>query len=531
MRRWTVLWIIFYASSLATRCARLVSTIAEPAYLRIHNAVKNRLDRYWKERWDIWRLRRRHGNRRQYLDYGYRLKLDELGFSDRQLARVAASAETEDCPIIADIDQDGFIRSRIGPVPGLPSVDPEKFVERKRFGVHLVAIDGYVGIKKEYRGALRPFLREYKALLKLGRAGCRVPGILDVDFDNLIIIISYIPGKILREELAEKGAVVRDRDFVNQAELHSLTFAERVKWAQREGRKYLNETVSSGFVAQLFTELKKVHAARFIWGDIKYGNVVIESRSGDPYLIDFDSSAGYPSLPQRLFRQMRDQDIHKFNVNFATEHLTYKSATEKIRAIEAERRPATPVHFGYGLRLGTGAACRKAFRAWHRAATQAIPDPSGKRILAVDLGSISECIQFLKGGARESVAIFRDRREYRHAIFAKELFEYLDNTIYPLELVCMAPEEYPAMNLADFDLVNMRITVDGTDDPALNRSIDAISGATSTLLLEAHIEASARDEISDAEAFVIDSLKHRGFSTVDLAAEPTGYSRLFVAIQ
>ena len=35
---------------------------------------------------------------------------------------------------------------------------------------------------------------------------------LDIDFENLALTFSYILGPVLREELAKRGAALRDRD-------------------------------------------------------------------------------------------------------------------------------------------------------------------------------------------------------------------------------------------------------------------------------------------------------------------------------
>ncbi len=129
---------------------------------------------------------------------GYRLALEDLGLSEEQLEIVDARLQTHPAFTLADIDQDGFVLSHVGPIRGMPCVPSQDFVERKRFRLTLVAQAGAVGIKKDYRGNRLSFVSELRALHELGRAGCSVPALMDIDFDRLTLTFSYIRGKELR---------------------------------------------------------------------------------------------------------------------------------------------------------------------------------------------------------------------------------------------------------------------------------------------------------------------------------------------
>ena len=217
---------------------------------------------------------------------------------------------------LGEIDQDGFLLSKVGTISNVPSVSKKQFLTRKRFSLRVVAIDGYVCIEKHYKGNKSSFVNEIEAHYHLGRAGCNIPVIMDVDFDNLTLTFSYISGPVLREELARRGAVVRDRDIEENPE---LTLSDKRKRAINripECRRILSEVIDSQFTELIFAELNKIHKARFIWNDIKYGNIIIEGRSGEPYLIDFDWALRFPELGKKAFEMLSNRDIEKFNACF-----------------------------------------------------------------------------------------------------------------------------------------------------------------------------------------------------------------------
>jgi tRNA A-37 threonylcarbamoyl transferase component Bud32 len=246
-------------------------------------------------------------------DTGYKITAQSLGLSFEGAQQQAQKVE------LGKIDQDGFLLSKVGAIPNIPRVSGKQFLPRKRFDLRMVAVNGYICIEKHYKGNKSSFVNEIEAHYRLGLAGCSIPVIMDVDFDNLTLTFSYISGPVLREELAKRGAVVRDRDI---EENRQLTWLDKRKKALRriaESRRVLYDVIDARFVEDLFAELCKVHEARFIWNDIKYGNIIIEEHSGKPYMIDFDWALRYPRLGKTAWRILCDRDIEKFNVCFGTD--------------------------------------------------------------------------------------------------------------------------------------------------------------------------------------------------------------------
>jgi tRNA A-37 threonylcarbamoyl transferase component Bud32 len=249
-------------------------------------------------------------------DSGYKTTIQQLGLNLDKITPPENSRRQLNKIVLGEIDQDGFLLSKVGKISNIPNVSHEKFLARKRFGLRVVVIDGYVCIEKHYKGNKSSFVNEIEAHYHLGRAGCNVPVIMDVDFDNLILTFSYISGPVLREKLAEKGAVVRDRDIEENPKLTQSDKRKRALNRALEGRRVLKEVVDSKFIELISAELSKIHKARFVWNDIKYGNIIIEEQSGKPYLIDFDWALRFPGLGKNAFRFLCNRDIRKFNSCF-----------------------------------------------------------------------------------------------------------------------------------------------------------------------------------------------------------------------
>jgi len=274
------------------------------------------------------------------------IRVEELGLNEDNVKLVKEKLEKTREVVIANIDQDGFYLSRFGPIDGVPCISQENFLPRKRLPIDLVAVDGLVGIKKNYRGQTADvsagsskqrkarlqnykllFLREIEALHFLTKAGCFVPALMDVDFNNFSLTFSYIPGKVLREELASSGAMLRDRDVDENIQFNQLSPEARNLKRIEEGRKYLRQKVNEEFIDTLFDQVRKIHAAGFRINDVKYGNIIIEKKTGNPYLIDFESSENLDGLGQHLSGLLFDDDIRKFNLLFGTDKPTYQHAS------------------------------------------------------------------------------------------------------------------------------------------------------------------------------------------------------------
>ena len=295
-----------------------------PVCLRLYTLIKRAALKYYFAEKKIRYWRQNKEALLSLADKGYKTKVQQLGLDWEKVTSPENARHQSHRVELGEIDQDGFLLSKVGKISNVPSVSNRQFLARKRFGLRVVAVDGYVCIEKHYKGNKSSFVNEIEAHYHLGRAGCNMPVIMDVDFDNLTLTFSYISGRVLREELAGRGAIVRDRDIEENPGLTRSGKRKRSMNRIPECRRVLSDVIDSQFIELIFAELNKIHKARFIWNDIKYGNIIIEERSGKPYLIDFDWALRFEGLGKSAFKILCDRDIEKFNACFGTEKLTYK---------------------------------------------------------------------------------------------------------------------------------------------------------------------------------------------------------------
>lgn len=425
-----------------------------PVYLRCYRKV-NRLRkkynvdrelRYWQSRKDeVLEVGKR----------GYRLPIKDLGLNQDKVELINSMQQHAHEVIIADIDQDGFALSYFGPIKNVKTVTEEQFLHRKRFGLQIVCVDGYVGVKKHYKDRKSHFVNELKVLHTLGQADCNVPAVMGVDFDDLSLTFSYILGSVLRGELAKGGAVLHERDERYDSYYASVQRKQRRYKRAEEGTAVLNDLIGAHFVEGLFAELTKIHAAGVIGNDIKYGNAIIEERAGQPFWIDFEHAGYYPRLGKHSFNVLRDRDIAKFNLFFGTEKLSYKSIKEKInnKDVSILHDWDTPVYFESGLRIGPIWNTETGYGYWRYFLKHHLPPLGGKRILELGANNAFTAMQMMRHGAREVIGVESDNKYINQGKFVQAAFEWTDNTQYNFRYIQSNIGEIPKMDLGRFDIV------------------------------------------------------------------------------
>lgn len=435
--------------------------------------------------------------------------------------------------ILADIDQDGFLRSRVGALHDVPTVSPDRFAPRLRFDLTVVDLDGVLGVKKHFKGDVPAFLAELAAGHDLRKAGCRVPAILDVDFQELTITLEYVPGPVLREELARHGAILRDRDVAVHPSYRRL--APRKQRAKRieEGRAALGHVLDAEAVERVFAELKKVHAAGYVLHDVKFGNVIIEPSSGEPYLIDFDRARAYPELSRLAFRFLRDCDYEKFNAHFGTEKIAYPRARQwsKRRAQRLGRFYA-PMYIEGGLRFGEIWNTDVGYGRWRYILRDNLPSLTGARVLDLGANDGFNPIQMMRLGAREVVAVEINAEAIERGALVKELFEWADNRSYALTYVRDSMARLPDLDIGGFDLVTALCSIYYLDDDEIATVVSHVSTISDTLVLQCNTDRhihrfDPRTYEKASVEYALGALRRNGFPLTRVVA-PRGYSRPLV---
>ena len=446
------------------------------------------------------------------------------------LDRIRAAEGGEREIVLADIDQDGFLLSRVGALRGASIVAPDRFVPRARYDLTVVALEGGVGVKKHFKGNVPAFVAELAAGHDLRRAGCRVPAILDVDFDGLTITFEYLPGPVLREELAQRGALLRDRDVDAHPELRGLRRRQRRDRCIEEGRAVLDDVLDPEAIDRLFAELRKIHTAGYVLHDLKFGNVILDPSSGEPYFIDFDRARSYPDVSPLAFRFLRDRDYEKFNAHFGTRKPSHRRVRTWAKRGDARlERLYPPMYLGGGLRFGRIWSTDAGYGRWGYILRDNLPPLAGARILDLGANNGFNAIQMMRSGAREVVAVERDRHAVAQGSFVRELFEWADNRSYPLTFLDESMERLPQLALGTFDLVTALCSIYYLDDREIATLVRHVSTISDTLVLQCNSDrqlhrSDPRTFEKASVGYATAALRRNGFPRTRLVA-PRGYSR------
>lgn len=504
-----------------------------PLYLTLYEKIKESTQAYYVER-DLNRLLAIKHELLSVGEKGYKIRIEDLGLDSEVIQDLNNKQQKPHAIVIGEIDQDGFVFSHFGSIRDVPTISKKEFLVREKTSLQLVAINGYTAIRKEYHGNKLSFIREIKALHKLALAGCNVPAIMDIDFDQLTLTISYIMGFVLREELAKRGAVLRDCDVDNNPDF--LHLDPKNRWLKRiqEGKRFLDDVIDTKFIENLFIQICKVHESGIILNDIKYGNIIIEKMSGAPFLIDFDDARDYSELGKNSLRVLCDRDIELFNLHFNIEKLTYKRIKEAIKSksISAIDGLYAPVYFGAGLRIGPVWDVDSGYGRWHYILKDHFQSLSGKRILDLGANNGSNSLQLLRHGAHEVIGIELDEEYIAQGHFVKAACEWAANTVYNFRYIQADMKQILTMDLGKFDIVMALCSIYYLDDESISYLIKYINTITNVFILQCNIDSNLirQDTYTYKKAsveYAVNALTCNGFSTTRVISPP-GYNRPLV---
>ena len=457
-----------------------------------------------------------------------RVSLDDLIASRQQVDAIRRAQEPQATLVIAEIDQDGNWLSHFGEIPAVPMVSGDRFLERKRYRLQVVLHRDEVGVRKHFGRDRLSFVNEVTILDLLAKAGCDAPPILDVDVEGLSLTVGYLKGRVLREELARSGADLRDREAGHDEGLSRSELGERRRLRIEEGRRVLHRVIDEAFTERAFEELSRMHAARVVWRDIKYGNMIIEDGSGAPFLIDFDLSFDCPRLSAEMFTRLRDGDIEKFNEHFGTEKLTYERLAEKLKGMKVY----APVYFGAGLRAGPIWRVDNGFGRWHYILKHNYPPFVGKRILDLGPNNGHNAMQLLREGARAVVGVELDEAFIEQAKLVKAGYEWADNKTYDFTVIQSNMAEIPRLGLGEFDIVQALCSLYYLSEEQMNEVARFVGTISEYFLLQCNLQSDiGRDDAQTYEKatveFAVALLEKNGFEVVKVVA-PFRYARPLV---
>ena len=258
----------------------------------------------------LWQLKRRSN---LLPENSHLLQLSEIDLSQQDHETIQKKIIATGEEILAGIDQDGFLLRRYQNNLYGQETDKHSFCPRKKYRISIVALNIGIVIKKEFCGNSIGFANELNSLYRIRTQGY-VPSILKVDFRKYILYISYIPGPTVRQLLTVAGAKLLDTDTVsgrNPVE----------QWHNRiqEGKQYLPKVISPSITLRICEQIADIHRCGVCLYDIKYGNIIIDSRTQSPYLIDFEDSISFKRKTGWFYQKAMEYDRYLFNLHFAVE--------------------------------------------------------------------------------------------------------------------------------------------------------------------------------------------------------------------
>ena len=461
---------------------------------------------------------------------GVFVRLDRFGLAPAALADVRRQVRPDALAVIAEIDQDGFLLSRFGPIAGVPTVPPDAFVKRTRFALAVVTNGEWVGVRKAFGADRLSFVTELHALDALARAGCRVPPLLDIDLERHTLVMGWVPGRELRLALHEAGAVLLDRDVTKEPGYAALSRAARRAQQVERGQPHLPRVLPEGAADAIFDQLRCVHGAGFIWKDLKYGNMLLGD-DGRAWLLDFDTTYDYSRTPRALFRLLCDRNIEEFNRCFGTAKLTYRRIKAQLRR-EGGRSGYSPAYLGYGLVSGSLLKNYVGDGRWHFIMRHHVPRLAGARLLDIGANDAFHSLQCLRHGAAEAIAIERHPEAIARGLWFREAFEWADGRRYNFRYVQADMASLPALDLGRFDFVMALCSIYYLDDGGISALIAYLSAHTDTLLLMGNTEQDiGRPDAAEYErasaGYLARALADNGFPVTRVVA-PAHYSRPLV---
>jgi hypothetical protein len=341
--------------------------------------------------------------------------------------------------------------------------------------------NGWVGVRKEFRGDKAAFANELEASLDLAEAGCHVPPIFTADFEQLSITFAYIDGSVVRESLAQAGAPLRNRDW------RPARTRLGNRWLDRErcvaGRKLVEKVVGRDIAQRVGEELLAIHRAGYTIEDVKYGNIIIEAKTETPYFVDCEQALPLRHVSRAAATYLRDRDAEKLNDLFGTDLLTAK----RLRRRSFPGLDSLDISF-YAPYKGRGGAIWNPYlgiQRWrHDTLANDVPIPRGGRILYLGANSGFNALEMLRAGAHEVVGIDIDRDAIKQGLFLKRLFEWADNTEYRFSYIQGSLAEIGSMNLGRFDLVSAFCTLYYLSAAAMAKAVRDLARLTETLVLQ-----------------------------------------------
>ena len=448
------------------------------------------------------------------------LRWEEWQVSEEVRSAVNQAKKGQTELVLAEFDSDGKISSKYGKFPFLKTVASSEFIKKERFSVEIVLKDNFVLVKKRFGRAKRRFLNEWLASCFLADEEF-APNVYFADEKNNILYKSLISGKTLRDSLADSGAEILLSQTQNDSELAKLDTNERLWLILERGSKNLGQAVSGDIIEKLETAMDKIHAKRITGFSLTFGNVLVDSRTEQPCMIDFEGSRFHHKKSSLAFCYFRDLDRQKFNRIYKKEILTEKSAREALTEVrEKIEKWYAPIDFGMGFTTDGFWSTDNGTGRWEYF-NRDVVSPFVKSKTVLDLGSNNGSMPLcmLRNGAKKVVGIEYSKEFAEAAATVHRIFNWRDIRNYDFTLHNGNMLEILDRDFGNFDVVTAFCSLYYLSKSDMAKVVRKSSEIAPTMILQAKTNArpaaKEKGEKSSVE-FLKSLLENNGFPKVQV---------------
>lgn len=457
--------------------------------------------------------------------------LDELSLEGDTLKTITAAQKSDPTGeiTIGRIDQEGRVFGLYGTLPRMDSVDEDNFINRCRYKLDIILVGKKVLVLKDFQGGRICFVREWHNLAVLyGKAN--VPAISHVNEDQCQLYMNLIPGRTVRDVLANAGAKIRGLQVKNDPELIGLSPAVRTEKVAARGTAIIQSCISEEFLAKLEKQLDKIHSCGVAGLELKFGNIVVNPIDSSPYLVDFETPRYYRSKSSPIFAFKRNRDRATLNHLYKQNLRTEESARREL-AEQAAKVPTwyAPLDFGNGLTVGRFWSVDIGTGRWQFLNKYVVePLVQGKRVLDLGANNGAMSIMMLRAGARQVVAVELLKAFSESARLIHSLYEWRDIREYQMEIINCNMLDILSEDWGKFDVVTSFCSLYYLEVDDMARVVRKASQLAPVMIIQGKVKMGPEESKEKAEkcsvAFLKGLLEDNGFLKVEIFA-PAHFSR------